>query len=119
MNKNVKDSSVNIVVKFDEERIPIDIELSGSDFPKTEPIKAMLLSFFNLDHRETVKIDLWTKDMQVIEMDRFMYQTLSALSKTYLSATNNKDLASDMRRFAEYFGQKTEIIPSDNPDKNV
>jgi hypothetical protein len=54
---------------------------------------------------------LWTKELQVAEMDRFMYQVLQSLSQTYLKATNNKELAEDMARFAQYFGEKTEIVP--------
>ncbi|HNG90361.1 MAG TPA: gliding motility protein GldC, partial [Saprospiraceae bacterium] len=61
----------------------------------------------------TLRIDLWTKEMQVTEMDRFMYQILSSLSQTYLRATQNKALAEDMARFAHYFGQQTEIVPKE------
>lgn len=49
--------------------------------------------------------------MQVLEMDRFMYQILRSLSQTYLKATQNKELAEEMAKFAHYFGEKTEIVP--------
>ena len=51
--------------------------------------------------------------MQVIEMDRFFFQTLRAMSDTYFKATQNKELAADMQRFVQYFGEKTEIIPKE------
>ena len=76
-----------------------------------EECKAMLLSLFDKDTEETLKIDLWTKDMQVVEMDRFFYHTLRAMADTYFKATQNKDLAVDMQRFVQYFGEKTETIP--------
>ena len=49
--------------------------------------------------------------MQVVEMDRFIFQTLRSLSDTYYRATQNKALANEMQRFVDYFGERTEIIP--------
>ena len=73
----------------------------------------MLLSLFDADHQETLKIDLWTTEMQVNEMDRFVYQSLRGIAETYFRATNNKDLASDMQQFVRYFGEQTEILPKE------
>ena len=77
--------------------------------------KAMLLSFFDEDTRDTLKIDLWTKEMQVVEMDRFFYQNLRAMADTYFRATKNQELANHMQQFANYFGEKTEVIPKPDP----
>jgi gliding motility-associated protein GldC len=72
--------------------------------------KAMVVALFDKEHRDTLRIDLWTKEMQVMEMDRFMYQILRSLGDTYFRATQNKDLAEDLARFAQHFGEKTEIL---------
>ena len=37
----------------------------------------MLLSLFDKDDLDTLKIDLWTKDMQVMEMDRFWHPRMT------------------------------------------
>jgi hypothetical protein len=58
-----------------------------------------------------MKIDLWTTEMQVIEMDRFFFQTLRAMADTYFKATQNAELATAMQQFVQYFGEKTQIIP--------
>lgn len=108
-----KDAEINVKVRLDDERMPIDLELGGTDFPEPQSVKAMLLSVFDLERRETLKIDLWTKDMQVIEMDRFMFQTLRGLADTYRGATNNAKLANAMQQFVEYFGKETEILPKE------
>ena len=52
--------------------------------------------------------------MQVVEMDRFMFQTLNALSDTYLKSTNNVQLAGEFKQFVHYFGERTEIISPGN-----
>jgi len=43
-------------------------------------------------------------------MDRFVYQALKSMGDTYHKATNNTKLANDIQRFAQYFGEETEII---------
>lgn len=109
-----KKSTITIEVELDEKKHPVNIEWKSSDTPVdmgTKAAKGMLLSLFDRDHLDTYKIDLWTNDMQVVEMDRFMYQTLRALTDTYMQATKNQDLANDMRKFVQYFGEETELFP--------
>jgi gliding motility-associated protein GldC len=103
---------INLNIGLDEKRMPVHMEWTSSE-GQTEPLecKAMLLSMFDKDHRDTYKIDLWTTEMQVVEMDKFMYQTLRGLSETYFKATNNAQLSNDFMRFVQYFGEKTEVLP--------
>ena len=107
-------SEISIKVGLDGQNMPIRMEWSASDMHQggvTEPCKAMALALFDETSKDTLRIDLWTKDLQVMEMDRFMYQILQSLGSTYLRATQNKELAEDIGRFAHYFGERTEIIP--------
>ncbi|MEN9415670.1 MAG: gliding motility protein GldC [Bacteroidota bacterium] len=112
-NEAVKSSDITLRVGLDAENVPVKIEWGASDRNNgaLEECKAMAIALFDKEHRDTLRIDLWTKEMQVVEMDRFMYQVLRSLSQTYLKATQNKELAEEMARFAHYFGEKTEIIP--------
>ncbi|NUQ25773.1 MAG: gliding motility protein GldC [Saprospiraceae bacterium] len=113
-NPIAKTSILTVKVGLDQAGIPVHIEWHSEDSPETkEPVdcKAMLLSFFNAQTKETMKLDLWTKDMQVDEMDRFIFQTIRAMADTYFKATQNNKLAADMQRFVQYFGEQTEIIP--------
>jgi gliding motility-associated protein GldC len=106
-------SEIKITVGLDGEKVPVHIDWSASDMhPEgtTEECKAMVIALFDEAHKDTLRIDLWTKDMQVVEMDRFMYRILQSLSETYLRATNNRNLAEQMAQFAHYFGKETEII---------
>ncbi len=107
-------SDIKLTVGLDESNVPVKIEWEAEDNPNGEgakECKAFLLSVFDKESRDTMKIDLWTTEMQVNEMDRFFFQTLRALSDTYFKATQNQDLANDMARFVQYFGEKVEIIP--------
>ncbi len=115
--KIVKVSDITLRVGLDEERIPVKIEWAATDMhapDQMDECKAMSLALFDKNSRDTLRIDLWTNEMQMQEMDRFVYQILRSLGQTYLRATHNKELAEDIARFAHYFGEKTEIIPKAN-----
>ena len=114
MEKNKIEKSSDIVCRIglDEKSVPCKIEWKAQDSPDTpdfKEAKAMLLAFFDKDYRDTYKIDLWTSELQVMEMNKFMYQTLRGLADTYYRATNNAEVANDMRKFVQYFGEKTEV----------
>ncbi len=108
-------SEIKIEVKLDGEKRPEKIvwTANGPDGPMTKESKAMLVSFFDIETKETFKIDLWTKNMQVAEMDRFIFHTLKSMSETYHKATSNDELSNHMRSFVQHFGEFTGIIPKE------
>jgi len=111
----MKKSEIKVEIELDDHKVPDLIRWSAPDQNQLEQeAKAMLLSFFDKNSRETLKIDLWTKDMQVVEMDRFFYQTLRSMVDTYFRATSNQNLAREMQKFVQYFGEQTEVIPKNN-----
>lgn len=117
MSEKTSKNTISIDVHLNEEKHPTNISWNSTANPEGEKdrdCKAMLLSLFDKDHLDTFKIDLWTSEMQVAEMDRFMFQTLRALADTYFKATRNQALANDMQRFVQYFGEETEIVPKEN-----
>ena len=78
MAKAKKTSEIRIRIGLDEGNVPEKIVWKASDGPqaaKAQEAKAMLLALFDRDNKETFKIDLWTKEMQVMEMDRFFFCT--------------------------------------------
>lgn len=102
-----KRSEIILSIGLDEDQIPDNITWQAEDDPNgPKECKAFLLSIFEKDSKETLKIDLWTKDLEVQEMDRFFYHTLKSLVQTYQRSTNNSELASDMAQFTDYFGKK-------------
>jgi gliding motility-associated protein GldC len=110
-DKVMHTSDIVISVGLNEERVPVRLDWKAEDDGQDQrTAKAMLLSLFDEENKETLKIDLWTKEMQVIEMDRFFFQTLRAMADTYFKATQNAELATDMQRFVQYFGEKTGIL---------
>lgn len=113
----VKKSLIEIEIGLNEDKHPETIHWRSNDNPNGSDFtecKAISLALFDKDYKDTLKIDLWTTEMQVVEMDRFMFQTLRSLADTYFRATNNQQLANDMQLFVDYFGKQTGIITEEH-----
>lgn len=115
-DKVVRVSPITINVGLDANNIPVYMDWQAVGSPDTpEPVecKAFSLALFDKDQRDTFKIDLWTEDMQVVEMDRFIFHAMRSLADTYFKATRNMELANDMQKFVQYFGEKTGFLTKD------
>jgi len=103
-------SEIKFVVELDENRVPDKLTWTAQDGGvELEEAKAMLLSVWDNNAKETLRIDLWTKDMPVDEMKIFFHQTLVAMADTFERATQDEKMASTMRDFTEYFAEKLEL----------
>ncbi|MBB1138853.1 gliding motility protein GldC [Myroides sp. WP-1] len=104
-------SDINIRVELDENRVPEKLTWTakdgGVDRAKS---KAMLLSIWDDKVQETLRIDLWTKDMPVDEMKKFFHQTLVAMADTYERATEDEKMSATMRDFCDYFAEKNDLL---------
>lgn len=103
-------SEIRLKVGLDENRIPEALNWSAEDGGiENEEAKAMLLSVWDSKNKESLKIDLWTKDMPVDEMKLFFHQTLVTLSDTFMRATQDEKMTATMKDFCEYFAEKLEL----------
>lgn len=104
-------SEIKLDIYLDENKIPEELRWTAEDGGvKNEKSKAVLMSVWDPVNKETLRIDLWTKDMPVDEMKQFFHQTLVAMSDTLQRATNEEKMAATMRDFCDYFAEKMEII---------
>jgi len=106
-------SEIRLKVGLDENRVPEELTWSAEDGGvNNEEAKAMLLSVWNSKNQESLKIDLWTKDMPVDEMKTFFHQTLVSLSDTFMKATQDEKMTATMKDFCDYFAEKLELKPN-------
>ena len=92
---------------MDENNIPESLNWEASDTEeKANEAKAILMSIWDPKTKETLRIDLWTKEMTVDEMKHFFHQTLVSMSDTLERATNEDKMAGDMRDFCQHFAEK-------------
>jgi len=106
-------SEINIRIDLDDQRVPAHIEWTASEGDRSQPAasKSVFLALLDKETLDTATLFLWTKECQVMEMDRKVFFALRALSDGYYKATQNTELANEMRRFVTWFGEKTGIIP--------
>lgn len=102
---------INITVELDEQNIPSNIKWQADDMTGTDEAncRAMLLSLWDARRKDTLKLDLWTRDMTVDEMKIFFHQTLVTMADTLKRATNDERITGDMMDFCDYFAEKMEI----------
>ncbi|GAA4240522.1 gliding motility protein GldC [Winogradskyella psychrotolerans] len=103
-------SKIVLNVELDENRVPEKLNWSAQDGGvDNEEAKAIMLSVWDSNAQETLKIDLWTKDMPVDEMKLFFHQTLVTMSDTFLRATQDEKMTATMKDFCDYFADKLEL----------
>ena len=106
----VKTSEINIQVGLNANQLPLRMLWSASDGQiDNAEAAAFLLSIWDPKSKNTMKIDLWTKDMPVDQMKMFLHQILVSLANTYQRATGEEDVAQWMEQMAEEFAAKSAI----------
>lgn len=104
-------SEIKIKIGLDENKVPETLNWEAQDGGmNNSPAKGILLSVWDKKSGDTLKIDLWTKDMLADEMKRFVHQSFMALADTLERATNEADSANAMREFGRHLGEKMNII---------
>lgn len=103
-------SEIKFNIQLDENRVPEALTWTAQDGGVNhEETKAIMLSIWDNKAKETLRIDLWTKDMPVDEMKQFFHQTLVAMADTYQRASDDEKMADTMRDFCAYFAEKLEL----------
>ncbi len=101
-------STITIDVQLDPGKVPSQISWNASDSTaeSAQKAKAMMISFWDGADKSALRIDLWTREMMVDEMADFFYQTFMTMADTYKRATQNGELATDIKNFAQDFYKK-------------
>lgn len=107
---NDRNSKIEISIDLDENKIPEKIFWSAEDGNiKNKESKALFLSVWDSEKKESLRIDLWTKEMPLDEMKIFFHQTLVAMSDTFNRATQDEKMTATMKDFCDYFAEKLNL----------
>jgi gliding motility-associated protein GldC len=106
----VHTSKIEFTVGLDENKVPEELHWNAEEGGiSNEEAKALMISVWDSKAKDTLKMDLWTKDMPVDEMKQFFHQTLVSMAGTFESATNDEKMSATMRDFCDYFAEKLEL----------
>ena len=106
-------SEIVLGIELDENRVPEKLEFTAKDGGiENQASKAIMLSVWDADKQESLRIDLWTKDMPVDQMKVFYHQTLVSMAESFERATQDQRMALTMKDFCDYFAEKLELKKS-------
>jgi len=96
---NMKKSEIKFVVEVDDNNVPEKILWHATDGPsdKLQETKSISISLWDHTQFNTMRIDLWSKDMTVYDMKRFYIETLDGMAEGVLSATGDEKMAKELR----------------------
>ena len=98
----MKTSEINFKVTVDENNLPQTIKWNAPDSGEASECKSLMIALWDAKENNTLRIDLWTKDMMVDEMKKFYHQNVLTLTDTYLRATGDEATVKKVKQlFAE------------------
>ena len=105
-----KQANIRILVELDENKIPEKIIWSAPDGGVNNQVsKAIFLTIWDHKNKESLSIDLWTKEMPVDEMNEFFYQSVITMGEAFQRATDNNKIKEVMEKFSEFMKKKLNL----------
>ena len=88
----MKTSDIRFMITLDDHNVPERIRWTAADAPggaagELQDTPAVALALWDEAQQGTMKIDLWTKEMPVGAMKRFMIEAIGSLAETLENAT--------------------------------
>ncbi|AZI67516.1 gliding motility protein GldC [Kaistella daneshvariae] len=106
----MRKTQITIDVELDDNQVPEKMTWNAEDGGiEKQETKATMISVWDDERKEALRIDLWTKDMPVDQMKMFLHQILISMASTYERATGEEDVAQWMDQMAEEFALKSAI----------
>jgi gliding motility-associated protein GldC len=107
----MRTSEINLAIDLSDDGVE-GIRWTADEAPEpgVQQAKAMILSLWDANARNAMRIDLWTGDMSVDDMNDFVFQTLISLADTYRNATGNEALMAEMKLFASQFAEQASRV---------
>lgn len=106
----MKTSEINFKVTVDDNYLPVNIQWEAKDAGETSESKSVMIALWDSKENNTMRIDLWTKEMSVDEMKKFYIQNIMTLTDTYSRATGDDKTANEVKALFAEFGRKLGVL---------
>jgi gliding motility-associated protein GldC len=103
----MRKSEIHFTVELDDSNIPERILWDATEKPDEglSETKSISLALWDHQQRNTLRIDLWAKDMPVEDMKRFYIDCIGGFSQSVLNATGDEFMANEMRALCDRLAQ--------------
>jgi gliding motility-associated protein GldC len=111
----MKKSTINFSVQLDANNVPEKIlwEATDKPDPNLSETKSISIALWDDKQKNTLRIDLWTKDMPLTEMKRFYIDCIGGLAQSMLTSTGDEEMARETNALCERLVQ---IVKSESED---
>ena len=94
----MRKSEIKFTIELDKDNIPDKImwDADEKDQPGPSETKSISLSLWDQENKNTMRIDLWSKDMPVDEMKRFYIDCLGGLAQSILNSTGDEYMSQEI-----------------------
>jgi len=107
-------NTIEFKIRLDENKVPENITWSAPQSAiNNAETKAIMVAVWDNKAHETLKMDLWTKDMPLHDMKLFFHQTLLTMADTFERASSDEKMSATMRDFCDYFAEKQGLKKED------
>lgn len=99
----MKKSNINFIVHLDQNNIPDKIYWDATEKPDPDisETKAVSIALWDQSQKNTLRIDLWTKEMPIEEMKKFFVDCIGGLSQSILTSTGDEYMAKETNELCE------------------
>ena len=99
----MRKSKIEFTIELDAQNVPEKIQWDATDKPDDgfSETKAISIALWDQSQKNTMRIDLWTKEMPVDEMKRFYIDCIGGLAQSALTATGDEYLSNEMNALCE------------------
>ena len=107
----MSESKLTFDLELDENNVPKNIVMNSTDKQAVNiNLKSLMIAGWDAKTKETLRVDLWTKDMMVNEMFIMYHQTLMSMANTLEKSTGHDKLAGALKDYCDFFAEQTKII---------
>ncbi len=106
----MKKSEIKFTITRDDKKVPEKIVWSASDIQEQTATNAIMIALWDAREKNTLRIDLWTKNMMKEEMKKFYHQSLLFMADNFERATGDVEASQAMRNFAQTMGEKMNLV---------
>ena len=108
----MRKSTLQFDVELDVNQVPERIIMNSSDKQvDNADLKSLMISAWDSVNKETLTVDLWTKEMMINDMFIMYHQTLLSMASTLEKSTGHHKLAEALRDYCDFFAEQTKIMP--------
>ena len=99
----MKQSTINFSVELDDNNMPEKIlwDATGKPEPGLSETKSISVSIWDQNQKNTLRVDLWTKDMPVDEMKRFHIECLGGIAQSILRSTHDEHMSTEINALCD------------------